>query len=451
KKRFTAEGGHRAASPQETFERYKHHISPITGVVSELKRLEENNQSGLVYSFSAGHNFATITDDLFFLRVNVRGRSGGKGLSEIQAKVSGLCEAIERYSGVSWGDEIALRDSYAALKPQAVHPNECMLFSEEQYQNREGWNAAQPQTRRHVVPEPFDEDMPIDWTPAWSLTQNNFRYLPSAYCYYGHPDLKSYFSMLADSNGNAAGNTIEEAILQGFMELVERDCVGIWWYNQIRCPAVDLDSFDLPYLHRLREYYAKINRELWVVDLTNDLSIPAFVGVSRRTDRPVEDIIFGFGAHFDPKIAVLRALTEVNQFLPCVSKTKSDGSTFYWFHDWEAIKWWRNATIESKPYLAPDPALPAKKLSDYAPYSCDDLRDDVLNCIEIARRHNLEMLIVDQTRPDIELSVVKVIVPGLRHFWRRLGPGRLYEVPVKLGWRKDPLSETQVNDWNIFF
>jgi oxazoline/thiazoline synthase len=38
-----------------------------------------------------------------------------------------------------------------------------------------------------------------------------------------------------------------------------------------------------------------------------------------------------------------------------------------------------------------------------------------------------------------------VIVPGLRHFYRRFAPGRLYDVPVKLGWRDRPLAEDELN------
>jgi ribosomal protein S12 methylthiotransferase accessory factor len=52
--------------------------------------------------------------------------------------------------------------------------------------------------------------------------------------------------------------------------------------------------------------------------------------------------------------------------------------------------------------------------------------------------------VLDQTRPDIEVPVVRVIVPGLRHFYRRFGPGRLYDVPVKLGWRDAPLPESEL-------
>jgi thiazole/oxazole-forming peptide maturase SagD family component len=84
---------------------------------------------------------------------------------------------------------------------------------------------------------------------------------------------------MGDSNGNAAGNSLEEAILQGFMELVERDSVALWWYNRIQRPAVDLDSFDEPYLQALRDYYQSQNYELWVLDITSDLNIPSFAAI----------------------------------------------------------------------------------------------------------------------------------------------------------------------------
>jgi ribosomal protein S12 methylthiotransferase accessory factor len=46
--------------------------------------------------------------------------------------------------------------------------------------------------------------------------------------------------------------------------------------------------------------------------------------------------------------------------------------------------------------------------------------------------------------------VVKVIVPGLRHFWRRTAPGRLYDVPVKMGWLKESKKEDELNPVSIF-
>jgi len=56
----------------------------------------------------------------------------------------------------------------------------------------------------------------------------------------------------ADSNGCAAGNTLEEAIVQGFLELVERDAYAIWWYNRLQRPEVDLSQFNDSYLRDLQ-------------------------------------------------------------------------------------------------------------------------------------------------------------------------------------------------------
>ena len=62
----------------------------------------------------------------------------------------------------------------------------------------------------------------------------------------------------------------------------------------------------------------------------------------------------------------------------------------------------------------------------------------------------MEMLVLDQTRPEINMPVVKVIVPGLRHFWARFAPGRLYDVPVQMGWQKKALREEDLNPIPVF-
>lgn len=141
------------------------------------------------------------------------------------------------------------------------------------------------------------------------------RYLPTEYCYFHPSPLDDGRSCFGCSNGNAAGNTREEAILQGFLELVKRDHVALWWYNRLRRPSVDLESFDEPYLRQLMAFLASRGRDLWVLDLTADLGIPVFTALSRRTDHQPERIAFGFGAHLEPRLALLRAVTEMNQLL----------------------------------------------------------------------------------------------------------------------------------------
>ena len=448
KKTFTADGGHRCVSPEETLRKYQHHLSPITGVVRELTKVFTGSND-LTHTYVAKHHFATMFDDVDTLRRNILGRSAGKGKTNEQARASAFCEAIERYSGTFQGDEFRQKNSYQKLGDKAIHPNDCLNFSQAQYENRDSWNA-NCFGWFQKVPEPFDEEQEIDWTPIWSLTHKDFKYLPTAYCYYGYPKPHK-IDCWADSNGCAAGNTMEEAILQGFMELVERDCVALWWYNQVKRPKVDLDSFDEPYFQSLKDYYQTLDRELWVLDITSDFNIPAFAAISRRTDRKVEDIILGYGAHFDPQLAIQRALTEINQILPSVLSANADGSTQYTpSADPLALDWWKTATLENQPYLVPDESVAPKVSADYPQLWSDDLREDVLLCNQIAQKHGMEMLVLDQTRPDIGLKVVKVIVPGMRHFWKRLGSGRLYEVPVQLGWLKEPLQENQLNPFPMW-
>jgi bacteriocin biosynthesis cyclodehydratase domain-containing protein len=443
KKLFTQDGGHRAFTPEQILQRYEHLISPITGVVSSLVRVSDPNNP-FVHTYSASHAFST-SSSLTKLRKSLGHKSGGKGKSDRQSQASGFCEAIERYSGIYQGDEPKIRTTLAELGELAIHPARCLLFSDTQYQNRKELNQ-KAIVDHDWIPQPFDETQAIDWTPVWSFTEQRHKYLPTAFCYYDYKLPKEQRFCSADSNGNAAGGTLEDAILQGFLELAERDSVAIWWYNRLTRPSVDLSSFNEPYLLDLQNWYRSQQRELWVLDLTTDLNIPAFAAVSRYTGGGDERIIAGYGAHFDPKIAILRAVTEVNQIGFGVDQqdySNASGSALHY--------WFTKATLANQPYLAPCTQQRPILYTDYLQQWSDDIHQDVLNCVKIARQVGLEMLVLNQTRPDIGLPVVKVIVPGLRHFWSRFGAGRLYDVPVKLGWLTTPLTEDQMNPMPMVF
>jgi len=434
-KQFTLDGGHRTAAPEQTLARYAHHISAITGTVPLLSPFAADDESGM-HVYITGHNRAMHSESLYTLRDGLRRKSGGKGMTDAQAKASGLCEALERCSGVFTGDEIRTTHSYRSLGSRAIHPNACMLFSARQYEERQERNAHGLTPSR--IPEPFDEEAELEWTPVWSLTTREFKYLPTGYLYYDYPSGGEARFFWADSNGNAAGNTLEEAILQGFMELVERDSVALWWYNRVRRPGVDLDSFADPFIQDMRVRYQKLNRDISVLDITSDLQIPSFVALSRVKRQADENILIGTGAHFDARIGIFRALTEWDQMAAAASRTRVaiDDPMFY--------RWWNSATFANQPHLDPGSMKP-HVFSDYSRDWSDDLRKDVLRCQSIVEHQGLDMLVLDQTRPDIGLPVVKVIVPGLRHFWPRFGPGRLYTVPVNLGWLAEPLPEHLLN------
>ena len=91
-----------------------------------------------------------------------------------------------------------------------------------------------------------------------------------------------------------------------------------------------------------------------------------------------------------------------------------------------------------------------KESIDYPSQTKNETSTAIRFCREALEKQGMEVLVLDQTRPDIGLNVIKVVVPGLRHFWARFGPGRLYEVPVKMGWLSEARQETELNPFSIF-
>jgi oxazoline/thiazoline synthase len=429
-------GGYRTVPSGATVARFRKHVSPLTGVVSRLERIQADLPMNTNYL--ATHNFSAPARTVNELRAGLSGGSFGKGSTAEQGEASALMEAIERYSGIFQGDEIRVTRRFADFPAgDAILPNDVLLFSDAQYRQAQPPTSALDEVM--PMPRPFDPSAKIEWSPVWSLRDQRFKYLPTSllYFFYRGPGYQYH----ADSNGCAAGNTLAEAIVQGFLELVERDAYAIWWYNRLQQAEVDLGEFDDPYIRDLKLQLANTGRRLWVLDVTNDLGIPSFVTIAHWTENAREFVEFGSGAHFDARIAALRAITELNQFLSIglmgarnqnpSSQVSNSGSPAPF-------------RLQDYPYLTPNGAAlvrpdPGSKFGQL------DTREQVRACVEVAKRAGLDFLVLDQTRPDIEVPVVRVIVPGLRHFYRRLAPGRLYDVPVKLGWRDRPLSEDELN------
>jgi ribosomal protein S12 methylthiotransferase accessory factor len=424
-------GGYRTVPPRATVARYRKHVSPLTGVVSRLERIEAGLP--LNTNYHATHNFSAPARTVGELRAGLGGGSFGKGSTAEQGEASALMEAIERYSGVFQGDEIRLKRRFNDFAPgEAIAPNDVLLFSRTQY--LQPASPASGADGERSAPALFDPSTRLEWSPVWSLRDQCFRYLPTTLLYFFYRGAGEFN---ADSNGCSAGNTLAEAIVQGFLELVERDAYAIWWYNRLQRPELDISRFDDAYVRELQAQLGASGRRLWVLDVTSDLGIPSYVAVLHWMQGTQENIEFGSGAHFDSRIALLRALTELSQFLSIGlmgggtgEKSSLDGST--------------PLRLEDHPYLTPAHGL-AVQPDLGSGFGHLDTREQANACVRLAEREGLDFLVLDQTRPDIEVPVVRVIVPGIRHFYRRFAPGRLYDVPVKLGWRDRALSEQELN------
>ena len=430
-------GGTRSVHPEATLRRFGHLIDPVTGVVTDLERAGDPDDPWF-FLYRAGFAPPLPPSSYEELRRAIEhGGSGGKGSTPAQAEASALCEAIERYSGILQGGETVLRRRMADFPDgEALHPNAIELFSAGQFERAPALGGRRPPVR-------FDASQALDWTPVWSFTADAWRYVPTRLLYYAPRARGEVNQFDANSNGCASGNTLEEAILQGFFELVERDAFACWWYNRIRMPAVDLASFGSPYLAEASARYERLGRELWMLDVTHDLGIPVFVAISRCASGAEERIICGAGCHFDPLVAAMRAVCELNQMHLGWNDDppEPNGDT-----RWQVTReWLRGAKLADRPHLAPDPDAPPRAAPARRAPDTGDHRDDITLCRRIVEDAGMEFLVLDQTRSDVGLPVARVLVPGLRHFWARFAPGRLYDVPVAMGWRAAPLPETALN------
>ena len=439
-------GGSRSFAPSETLYKYKHLISPVSGIVSKLSRGTHEAHPWLHVHWSDFNPPGNINAfGLFRHRMGLK--SSGKGETPDQSKVSALCGAIEDYCGTFHGDEIRCakryRDFLAEGDELAIHPNEVQLFSDAQLESDDELNKLDHPC--NIVPPIFDLDAEIEWSPVWSFTQNRHRYLPTSLLFAmtqrRQDDDPVFF---ADSSGCAAGSTIEEAILQGLYELVERDAFAIWWYNRLQKPKVNLESFDDEYLASATKFYRRLHRRMWVLDITSDLGIPAFVAVSNRTDSEREDVIYGCGAHINPRVAALRAVCEMNQCLSMMPHPRQENAE-YLIDDPVCRWWWKNFSSETFEFLVPSVYYDEHHCSGFYVPQVDNLKEEVIWCQSQIEAKGMELLVLDQTRPDIRMPVVRVIVPGLRHYWPRFAPGRLYDIPVKMSWKNEELHEDELN------
>ncbi len=161
-----------------------------------------------------------------------------------------------------------------------------------------------------------------------------------------------------------------------------------------------------------------------VFDVTSDLDTPTFVAMS--VQQPGDTPRFGFGAYFNARSALRSALVELGQAI-C-------------FHAQESRKWAGFDWSTQSHLTAPDG--PPRRAEHYRDAGETPM---VRDCAAAAAAVRAEVFVRDCTRADIGLPCVKVVVPGLRGIWPRFGPGRLFDVPARLGWLAEPRARTELN------
>lgn len=319
------------------------------------------------------------------------GNYNGKGVTPDQAKASAIMEAMERYSA-------ELRETDTIV---------CGTLEEMR-------NASVPYL------EPADMILParvmngleaseIAWTKCYDILRGENVWVPACavfYPYYPDGDLQLF---RFHTNGIAAGNTIEEAILHAMFEVIERDAWSIAESLNMTKADVIIDSEDsIP--GKLLRLFKDAGVEVNLKNLTVDTGVTTIAASSDdiRTKDP-EMLSIGLGAHLDPEIAVIRALTEVAQSrtthkhglkinAELQKKTRDMG--------YENIK-----KVNALWYRSNKNKIKLSELKNEAtPYVLDDIE---LVLGKIMNAGFDRVVVANLTRPEIGIPVVRVIIPGM--------------------------------------
>jgi ribosomal protein S12 methylthiotransferase accessory factor len=360
----------------------------------------------------------------------------GAAILREDARTLALVEALERYSGLSHPAP-GIWTNYTNVCSKALLPTELTLFSDAEY------------ARPEFPFQAFDPDRIMRWNWGYNLTLKRSVLVPTSAVWYGYDD-----SLLGESsNGVAAHSSRGHALLNAVLELVERDAFMIHWLHRLSPPHVDPDSTHDDRSHAMIGCIEKGGYAVHIVDITTDLEIPVALALGVRVDRRKPALIVGAGASLDHRGALFRALSEL--YAATFSPTElwslpplldpadvvslADHSRAYAHPDWlqhAAFLWASNRQATwPKPSQADSGCLRG-----------------LTTLVERLQWHGYNVIGVDITPRDIaryRLFVVRAIVPGLQPLAlgtrRRLGGRRLYEVPVRMGYRDALPREKDLN------
>ena len=294
--------------------------------------------------------------------------SYGKGVNIYEARASYLMEMVERYSAFPniHSDGIpGYKNSYPLIK--AAYTDLV----------KQGHNALDPNDMNVEVPY---QDQELHWIPAQRADENGSYpiFVPAQLVFlFCNLDEISLSSGLP-SNGLAAGNSLQEAKLNGLLEVIERDAERVRPYCRERCFLLESDD---PVVRDILESCVQKGIHVQFLDITPEFGIPCYKAFIEGTQG---EILKGCGAGLDGKRAVVSALTEVPY-----SNTCRPGS------------------------VSAPKGIRSLKYEDLPNYASGDVGEDLRLLERVLIRNGYHPIYVDLTREDMDIPVAKVLVPGL--------------------------------------
>ena len=327
---------------------------------------------------------------------------GGKGISKDHAKASAMMEGFERYSAEKQDGDETIIATVDEISDFGNHIDPVSLNLPKMFEKRD------------------INDLSLEWTLSKDIVSGDEYYIPTNAIY--HPyihgnDVESLFK--SNTNGLASGNILEEAILHGMLEVIERDAWSIFELTHKNYAQIDLDSIESEVVNDIIDKFESNGIKIKLMDFTADVKIPTIAASADDTvTKDAGLLTLGMGSHLDPEVAILRALTEVAQSRATqINGAREDTvrADFAREAGYERMK-----RINRYYFREEDEKI---KLSDIENKSTSSIAKD----IEIVKDELIandidKILYVDLTRPELDVSVVRVIIPEMELY--ALDPNR---------------------------
>lgn len=388
---------------------------------------------------------------LFMGDEGTAGRTNSYAVSEMTA----ILEGLERYCGLEpRGKRTIIHDSYTNRKDEALDPRKLGVHSNELYQ-MPGFPF-----------KPFHADAPINWVWSYSFLQERPLLVPELLAYYSLGCGEGF--VYETSNGCALGGSLEEAILYGIFEVVERDSFLLTWYAQLPLPRLD------PYSSNDEELTLMIDRaraaagyDIHLYNATMEHGIPSVWAMAKNRKQKGLNLICAGGAHLDPIRAAKSAIHELAGMMLTLDEKFEANQEEYeeMLHDPFLVQQMDDHGMlfglqqaeERLDFLLND-NRPLRTFDEEFKEGVKhlDLTDDLQDILEKLHQRGLDVLVVNQTTPELQkngLHCVKVLIPGMlpmtfgHHLTRVTGLDRVLNVPMELGYVKQPLTMEQLNPY----
>jgi YcaO-like protein with predicted kinase domain len=369
------DGTHRTDAPTVTLARVKPHLAAMG--ITRIANLTGLDRLGIPVVGVFRPNSKSIAV------------AQGKGLQLDAAKASGVMEAVETFHA------------------ETVAPTRVASLDDVRRTHAVIDVSRLPGAHSDTLPP----DAPIPWMLGEDLATGAPILVP-------HETVSTDFTLplqpgagyfQANTNGLASGNCAIEAVLHGLCELIERDATALWWQRNRDAKAartVDLASVDDPGCRWVLDRYAAARVKVAVWDTTTDIGVASFLCAVYGDDPPLPEL--GAGCHPAREIALVRALTEAAQARTTVIAGSRDDLARRSYGSEQA-----SARLRQFRALMdrPQAGIP---LSRVATFTSDTMEDDLDHVVaRLAAVGLCDAAVVDLSRPELGIAVVRAIVPGL--------------------------------------